>query len=128
MLSDETTPTPPTLMSSVRTTNGGWPARTSSALARSTLRCCWRRSGPWPMKSTMVVAMLIDAVPALHGRDRRVVRGRDILRPGDGHREVLQQAVVQAVEETVHDQLLAALPSVLHDRRLADVERFARSH
>ena len=46
-----------------------------------------------------------------------------VVEAADRHRQVLEQAVVQAVDPAVDDQRLAALPGVLHDGRLADVER-----
>ena len=53
------------------------------------------------------------------GDSARGTSARIVVRAGDGHRQVLQQPVVQAVDPAVHDDRLAARPGVLHDGRLS---------
>src|SRR5450631_3435668 len=60
-------------------------------------------------------------VALAHRRDRLRVPGLDLVEARHREAQVFEQAVPQAVEPAVHDELLAARPGVADDRRLADV-------
>src|SRR5262245_43275645 len=50
------------------------------------------------------------------------MRGFDFLPGTDGHAEIAENAIMQAVDPTVHGEFLTPLPGVPDNTRLADIQ------